>query len=78
MMRRNRIRAPQQQPDEEVKTNSEYGVITRISANGSFNKNPFLTESEKAIVTRAATLDGEEDVSTDPLTFEGFGILMIV
>jgi hypothetical protein len=68
MMRRNRKRAQsrqQQSPDEELKIDNVYGVITRISANNSVNQDPFLTESEKAIVTRAATPDGEADVSTD-------------
>ena len=67
MMRRNRQRAQsvqQQSSHGELKTNSEYGVTTRISANGSVNENPFLTESEMAIVTRAATPDGEVDVGT--------------
>jgi hypothetical protein len=67
MMRRNRKAAhssQQRSSNEEHKTNDEYGVTTRISANGSVNQNPFLTESEKSIVTRAATPDGEPDVST--------------
>lgn len=67
MMRRNRKRAQsvqQRSSNEEPRTNEEYGVTTRISANNSISQNPFLTESEKAIVTRAATPDGEPDVGT--------------
>jgi hypothetical protein len=67
MMRRNRQRAQsvqQQSSNGEIKTSNDYGVTTRISANSTVNQNPFLTESEKAIVARAATPDGEPDVST--------------
>jgi hypothetical protein len=79
IMRRNRKRAQsrQQRPsNEELKTDTGYGVTTLISANESLDKNPFLTESEKAIVTRAATPDGELGVSTDPSTFDECEILI--
>ncbi|OAL49333.1 hypothetical protein IQ07DRAFT_645300 [Pyrenochaeta sp. DS3sAY3a] len=47
--------------DNASSAQSEYSVTTHISATNSVtnNNNLFLTESEKAIVTRAATPDGE-------------------
>lgn len=51
--------------DNASSAQSEYSVTTHISATNSVNdSNPFLTESEKAIVTRAATPDGESNVRT--------------
>ena len=35
----------------------------------SFHDNPFLTESEKAIVTRAVTPDEERDVSCTDISY---------
>ena len=49
-------------PIKDIEECDGYGNITRISANSSIKN--FLTEPEKAIVNRAATPDGEPDVST--------------
>ena len=68
IMRSNRRRgqAARQQaagsPVKDIEEYDGYGNITRVSANSSIKN--FLTEPEKAIVNRAATPDGEPDVST--------------
>ena len=56
-------REPGDIPFDGSSDQSEYRVMTHISANNAINDNPFLTESEKAIVTRAASPDGEPNVS---------------
>jgi len=43
-----------------------YRATSHISANRSGNDDPFLTESEKAIVIHAASPDGEPNVSFAP------------
>jgi hypothetical protein len=40
-----------------------YSVTIQTKPNDSVNDDPFLTESEKAIVMRATSQDGEPDVS---------------
>ncbi|KAI4663742.1 uncharacterized protein J4E78_004160 [Alternaria triticimaculans] len=63
---RRRAQAARQQaagsPVKDIEEYDGYGNITRVSANSSIKN--FLTEPEKAIVNRAATPDGEPDVST--------------
>lgn len=63
---RRRAQAARQQairsPSEEIVEYDGYGNTTRVSAKSSIRN--FLTEPEKAIVNRAATPDGEPDVST--------------
>ncbi|KAI4699637.1 hypothetical protein J4E81_004664 [Alternaria sp. BMP 2799] len=63
---RRRAQAARQQaagsPIKDIEEYDGYGNITRVSANSSIKN--FLTEPEKAIVNRAATPDGEPDVST--------------
>jgi hypothetical protein len=48
-------------PVQETGEYDGYGNTIRISSNDSIRT--FLTESEKAIVNRAATPDGDTDVS---------------
>ncbi|KAI4918198.1 hypothetical protein J4E90_002579 [Alternaria incomplexa] len=68
IMRSNRRRAQAARkqaagsPIKDIEECDGYGNITRVSANSSIKN--FLTEPEKAIVNRAATPDGEPDVST--------------
>jgi len=63
---RRRAQAARQQaarsPVKDIEEYDGYGNITRVSANSSIKN--VLTEPEKAIVNRAATPDGEPDVST--------------
>ncbi|KAI4678140.1 uncharacterized protein J4E88_006660 [Alternaria novae-zelandiae] len=62
---RRRAQAARQQaagsPIKDIEEYDGYGNITRVSANSSIKN--FLTEPEKAIVNRAATPDGDPDVS---------------
>ncbi|KAG9196500.1 hypothetical protein G6011_01621 [Alternaria panax] len=51
-------------PVEETGEDDGYGNTIRISSNNSIKT--FLTESEKAIVNRAATPDGDTDASAKP------------
>lgn len=46
-----------------------YSVAIQTKSNNSVNDDPFLTESEKAIVMRATSLDGEPDVSPPRLLY---------
>ncbi|KAI4691373.1 uncharacterized protein J4E84_003666 [Alternaria hordeiaustralica] len=63
---RRRAQAARQQaagsPIKDIEEYDGYGNTTRVSANSSIKN--VLTEPEKAIVNRAATPDGEPDVST--------------
>jgi hypothetical protein len=58
-----------EQPFDGSRSESNCSVTTHISANNtarnSVQENPFMTESEKAIVARAVTPDDERDVSIE-------------
>lgn len=48
---------------EEFKESYNYGNTTRVSGKSSLDSPGFLTDSERNIIKRAATADGQPEVS---------------
>jgi hypothetical protein len=67
--KRSKTKRPQTGRAYDARTDRDfYRITTHISARDSVNNSPFLTESEKAIVARAASHDSESHVNFPSLS----------